>query len=118
MSEDGKEIVVELNFGDGKYYPGGSSASIMIKLLIVLPLYQIVVGSLERSYCRCCSILMESTCSHMSIPMLIVDIHQSHIHPPIVEYINKKTTNRKYVFVDLMPQLFCKLAMHQNKIVL
>ena len=33
LSEDGKEIVLELNFGEGKYYPGGPKCKYYDKII-------------------------------------------------------------------------------------
>jgi len=92
LTADGKEIDFSLNFGEGKYYPGGPKCSYNGKIVDCLT-YVSESGGISGD------ILVEILTyfdqirlfPHVPdgpIPVLIVDGHQSRLDPKFVEYIN------------------------------
>jgi hypothetical protein len=94
LTADGKEFHLELNFGEGKYYPGGPKCKYNGKVVDCLT-YTSESGGITGE------ILVEILTYFDSIdlfprvpggpiPVLIVDGHQSCLAPVFVEYINDK----------------------------
>jgi hypothetical protein len=99
LTEDGKELDLELNFGEGKYYAGGPRCKCNGKVVDCLA-YTSKSGGITRE------ILVEILTYFDSIdlfpcvpggpiPMLIVDGHQSCLAPVFVDYINNKKNTWK-----------------------
>ena len=94
LSGDGKEIILELNFGEGKYYPGGPKCKYKGKIVDCLTFAsesggitgEILVKVLQHFD----GIDLFPRENDGPIPMLIVDGHQSHLDPLFVECINNK----------------------------
>ena len=94
LSEDGKEIVLEFNFGEGKYYPGGPKCKYRGKNVDCLTIAsesggitgKILVKVLE--YCD--GIDLFPCINDGPIPMLILDGHQSRLDPQFVDYKKEK----------------------------
>jgi hypothetical protein len=94
LTADGKEFDLELNFGEGKYYPGGPKCKYNGKVVDCLT-YTSESGGITGE------ILVEiltyfdyidlfPRVPGGPIPVLIVDGHQSRLAPVFVEYINNK----------------------------
>jgi hypothetical protein len=99
LTEDGKELDLELNFGEGKYYPGGPTCKYNGKVVDCLA-YTSESGGITGeimveilTYFD--SIDLFPRVPGGTIPMLIVDRHQSHLAPVFVEYINDKNNTWK-----------------------
>ncbi len=99
MTEGGKELDLEVNFGEGKYYPGGLTCKYDGKVVDCLA-YTSKNGGITGE------ILVEILTYFDSIdpfppvpggpnPILIVDGHQSRLAPVFVEYINNKNNTWK-----------------------
>jgi hypothetical protein len=99
LTEDGKELDLELNFGVGKYYLGGLTCKYNGKVVDCLA-YTSKSGGITGE------ILVEILTYFNSIdlflrvpgrpiPMLIVDGHQSRLAPVFVEYINNENNTWK-----------------------
>ena len=103
LTEDGKELDLELNFGEGKYYPGGPTCKYNGKVVDCLA-YTSESGGITGeimveilTYFD--SIDLFPRVPGGTIPMLIVDRHQSHLAPVFVEYINDKNNERNQTAV-------------------
>ncbi len=94
MTEDGKEIDLELNFGEGKYYPGGTTCKYNGKVVDCLTFTSesggITGEILVKILTHFDSIDLFPRVPGGPILVLIVDGHQSHLAPVFVEYINDK----------------------------
>jgi hypothetical protein len=113
LTEDGKELNLEVNFGEGKFYPevdclaytsesGGITGEILVEILTYfdsIDLFLRVPGG--------------------PIPMLIVNGHQSHLAPVLVEYINDKNNTWKVCLGIPYATTLCQVgdASEQNGMV-
>jgi hypothetical protein len=90
LTGDGKEIDCQLNLGEGKYYPGGLKCIYNSKLVDCL-----TYASERGGITSLIEILNNFDETDVfpwlpggSIPVLIVDGHQSCLDPKFVEYIH------------------------------
>jgi hypothetical protein len=94
LSEDGKEIVLEFNFGEGKYYPGGPKCKYHGKTVACLTFASESGGIARKILVKVLEyfdgIDLFPRINDDPIPMLIVDGHQSRLDPQFVDYINDK----------------------------
>jgi hypothetical protein len=94
LSGDGKEIILELNFGEGKYYPGGPKCKYKGKIVDCLTFASESGGITGEILVKVLQHFDGIDLFHREkdgpIPMLIVDGHQSRLDPLFVEYINNK----------------------------
>jgi hypothetical protein len=94
LTEDGKEIDSELNFGEGKYYPGGPTFKYNGKVVDCLTLTSESSGITGKILVKILtyfdSIDLFPRVPGGPIPVLIVDGHQRCLVPVFVEYINDK----------------------------
>ena len=110
LSGDGKEIILELNFGEGKYYPGGPKCKYKGKIVDCLTFAsesggitgEILVKVLQHFD----GIDLFPREKDGPIPMLIVDSHQRRLDPQFVDYKNDKGHKWKVCLGLSMPQRF------------
>ncbi len=99
LTEDGKEKDFELNFGKGKYYPGGPTCKYNGKVVDCLAYTSKSSGITGEILVKILtyfnSIDLFPRVPGRPIPMLIVDGHQSRLAPVFVEYINNKNNTWK-----------------------
>ncbi len=90
---------MEVNFGEGKYYPGGPTCKYDGKVVDCLAYTSKSSGIsgeiLVEILTYFDSIDLFPHVPGRPIPMLIVDEHQSHLAPVFVEYINNKNNTWK-----------------------
>jgi len=119
LSADGKEFHLELNFGEGKYYPGGPKCKYNGKVVDCLT-YTSKCGGIAGE------ILVEILTYFNSIdlfphvpggpiPVLIVDGHQSRLTLCLWNTLTTRTTHGRFVLVFHMPRLCGKLVTLQNR---
>jgi hypothetical protein len=96
---DGKEIQLDDNFGEGKYYPGGPKCIFNAKVVDCLTFASEsggITGNILVDILKYFGqIDLFPHVDRGPIPVLIVDGHQSRIDPKFVEYINNKGHKRK-----------------------
>ncbi len=94
LTEDGKEIDLELNFGEGKYYPGGPTCKYNGKVVNCLTFTSESGGITGEILVKILnyfnSIDLFPRVPGGPIQFLIVDGHQSCLAPVFVEYISDK----------------------------
>jgi len=88
LSEDGKEIVLEFNFGEGKHYSGGPKCKNVHCLTFASERGGITRKILVKVLEYFDGIDVFPLINDGPIPMLIVNSHQSRLHPQFVDYIN------------------------------
>jgi hypothetical protein len=109
LTEDGKELDLELNFGEGKYYPGGPTCKYNGKVVDCLA-YTSESGGITGeimveilTYFD--SIDLFPRVPGRTIPMLIVDRHQSHLAPVFVlNILMTRTIPGRFALAFHMPQ--------------
>ena len=94
LTADGKEFNLELNFGEGKYYPGGPKCKYNGKVVDCLT-YTSESGGitgeiLVEILTYFDSIELFPRVPGRPIPVVIVDGHQSRLAPVFVEYIKRQ----------------------------
>ena len=94
LRDDGKNIVIELNFGEGRYYPGGPKCKYHGKIVDCLTFVSESGGITGEILVKVLQyfdgIDLFPRVDNGPIPMLIVDGHQSRLDPLFVEYINNR----------------------------
>jgi hypothetical protein len=99
LTEDGKELDLELNFGEGKYYPGGPTCKYNGKVVDYLAYTSKSGGITEEVLVEILTyfdtIYLVPRVPGGLIPLLIVDRHQCRLPPVFVEYINDENNTWK-----------------------
>ena len=92
LTADGNEIELEVNFGEGKYYPGGPKCKFNGKVVECLTFVSEsggITGDILVDILKCFDqIDLFPRVDGGPILVLIVDGHQSRLDPKFVEYIN------------------------------
>ena len=118
MSEDGEEIDIEKNFGEGKFYSGGLTCTYNGKtndcLLYIIESGGITGDILVDIMTYFNQIDLFPCVEGGPIPVLIVYGHQSCLDPTFVDYINNKR-HPWNALVFHMPQHCGRLVMHLNR---
>ena len=92
LTADGNKIDMNLNFGEGKYYPGGPTCKYNGKVVDCLTFISESGGITGNILVDILTYFDQiDLFPHVSggpIPFLVVDGHQSWLYPKFVEFIN------------------------------